>query len=152
MSQSRVSVFGTGSIVFLFLSLLAVGESDIVKKEVVVRGSVACVNASGSEISCHGDDRLFALRTTDGNQFFFLPEDPNSRMFEDERLHQRELEVTGWSRGGNRLEIIKVHSVKDGQLFDIHYFCSVCNIKAFVGGLCWCCQEEFEFREVRLDR
>ena len=138
--------------VFLFLSVLIVGESDIVKKEVVVRGSVVCVNASGSEISCHGDDRLFALRTADGSQFFFLSEDPNSRMFEDERLHQRELEVRGWLRGEDRLEIIKVHSVKNDKLFDIYYFCSTCNIKAFVGGLCWCCQEQFEFREVSVDR
>lgn len=152
MSQSNVFIFGTGAMVFLFLSLLVVGESDSVNKEVVVRGSVVCVDESGSEISCHGDDRLFALRTADGNQLFLLPEDPNSRMFEDERLRQREVEIRGWPRGKNRLEIIKVHSVKDGQLFDIHYFCSVCNIKAFVGGLCWCCQEEFEFREVSVDR
>jgi len=137
---------------FLFLSVLNFGESDIAKKEILVRGRVVCVDASGSEISCQADERLFALRTDDGSEFFFLSEDPNSRMFEDERLHQRELEVRGWLRGEDRLEIIKVHSVKNDKLFDIYYFCPTCNIKSFVGGLCWCCQKQFEFREVSVDR
>jgi len=118
-----------------------------VDKEVVLRGRVICVDQDIMETSCESEDHSFALKVNDGRKFVFLPDDPNSKVFEDQRLHQRELQINAWDRGQNRLEIIKVYSVKEGRLFDIHYFCSICNIKAFVGGLCWCCQEEFEFRE-----
>jgi hypothetical protein len=118
------------------------------RKEIVLRGSVVCLDETGSEVSCGRDRYIFALKVANGSQFTFLPEDPSSRMFEDERLRQRELQVRAWLRGSDGLEIIKVRSVKGHQLYDVHYFCSTCNIKAFVGGLCWCCQEEFEFREI----
>lgn len=124
--------------------LMKADESD---NEVIVRGRVICVDEKKSEVSCDRKDHLFALEVVDGTRYVFVPEDSNSRIFEDERLHERELQVKAWKRGQDQLEIIKVYSIKNEQLFDVHYFCQTCNIKAFVGGLCWCCQEEFEFRE-----
>ena len=136
-----------GITLLVFVGLVCFAMAGEAEREVLVSGRVVCVDETGSEVPCHSDDRLFALKAADGRRHLFIPEDSNSRIFEDKRLHARELQVRAWNRGQNRLEIIKVYSIKNGQLFTIHYFCSTCNIKAFVGGLCWCCQEEFEFRE-----
>jgi len=125
-------------------SLVEASELD---KEIVLRGHVICVDDSNSEVSCGDENHRFALEVADGRRFLFDPGDPNSKIFEDERLHQRELQVKAWRQDRDQLEIIKIYSIKNDQLFDIYYFCRTCNIKAFVGGLCWCCQEEFEFRE-----
>jgi len=133
--------------VFLLCSA-GLGKTGESEKEVVLRGHVLCVDETKSVVPCDRADHLFALQVADGERFVFVPEDPNTRIFEDMRLHDRELQVRAWKRGEDRLEIIKVYSIKDGRLFDIHYFCPTCNIKAFVGGLCWCCREDFEFREV----
>jgi rubrerythrin len=68
-------------------------------------------------------------------------------MFTDSRVRQRDLQVTARLRVGDHLEIIKVQSIKDGKLYDIIYFCEVCNIRAYAPGLCPCCRNELEFRE-----
>jgi hypothetical protein len=152
MIDSGLSILSNLVMICLFVSSLGSGESEMKEKEVVLRGNVVCVDETGFDISCQYEDRFFALKVEDGTRFIFLPEDPSSRMFEDDRFHHRELQVRAWNRGSNRLEIIKVFSVKDDRLFDVYYFCQTCNIKAFVGGLCWCCQDEFEFREIPVQR
>ena len=112
-----------------------------------VRGRIICLDTSGRPQKCSASSDEFAIRCTK-SVYFFLAEDHKARIFTDPLVRQREIEVEGWLRGSNQLEIIRVFSIKEGARFEIQYFCSVCNIKAFVGGLCWCCQQEFEFREV----
>jgi rubrerythrin len=45
------------------------------------------------------------------------------------------------------LELIKVQSIREGKLYDIYYFCEICNIREYAPGLCPCCRNELEFRE-----
>jgi hypothetical protein len=71
-------------------------------------------------------------------------------MFQDSRVREKLLEIRAWDRGGSRLELVRVYSTKDGKLFDLHYYCSVCSIRSYAGGPCWCCQQEFELRETPL--
>ena len=150
MKRCHLSPLNFGAVVLLFPLLFAFGETEMTEKELVVGGTVVCLDQVGSEASCSEESDLFALKTADGRRFTFRPEDPNSKMFRDERLRKRELQVRAWHSGPGELEIIKVHSVIGDQLHDVHYFCSTCNIKTSVGGLCWCCREEFEFREIPL--
>jgi hypothetical protein len=119
-------------------------------KEFIVRGRIICLDGSGQVETCTDGSTRYAIRN-DTDTFYFLPEDHKARIFQDSRVREREIEVTGWLRDANQLEIIRVYSVKQGKRFEIQYFCSVCNIKAFVGGVCWCCQDEFEFREVPVE-
>lgn len=114
-------------------------------EEVTLRGHVICVDAEGERIECVAGSNRYVLRTDQGD-FNFLESDSKSPMFDDPRIRDRELQVTAWLNQ-RELEIIKVYSIKDGQLYDIHYFCELCQIKAYVGGPCWCCQQEFELVE-----
>lgn len=128
-----------------------VSPSSSEVKEVTLRGRVICVDQTGEKIECTDENNRYALRTHEGQDFYFLESDTKSAMFDDPRVRARELEVTAWLNQEG-LEIIKIYSIRDGQLYDIHYFCELCQIKAYVGGPCWCCQKEFELVEEPVSR
>jgi hypothetical protein len=132
-------------ILLLGLLSLSFGREE---REVAIEGRVFCVDSSRAETPCPADARDFALQTEGGDLHFFHRDDTKSRMFQDPQVRDRKLHVNVWPRADGYVDIIKVFSLKDGQLHDLHYFCSVCNITAFAGGPCWCCQQEFEFREI----
>lgn len=93
----------------------------------------------------------FGLRTDGDLWFYFLEDDPRAEMFVDSEVRSRELSVRGWPRDDEQFEILSVHSVKHGRLFDLHYRCDVCNITATAPGPCWCCRAPFELRETPSD-
>jgi hypothetical protein len=116
----------------------------------VIRGRAVCLDAAGHKIEslfgCPGGSR-FAFASRDGKLYGFLPTDTMTPVFTDNRVRQRELQITARLRAGDKLEIIKLQSVKEGKLYDIFYYCDVCSITAYVPGLCPCCGNELEFRE-----
>jgi len=136
----------------IFLSLVCLSgvifSSNLNKgREIRVQGRILCLDDSGNVTDCSDFSNLFAI-LSDEQTYLFRADDSKAGIFRDSRVRERYIEVRGWLIDRNYLEIIQVFSVKENQLYEIQYFCSVCNIKAFVGGVCWCCQEDFEFREV----
>ncbi|HVF89984.1 MAG TPA: hypothetical protein VNH22_07945 [Blastocatellia bacterium] len=117
----------------------------------IVRGRVVCLDGAGHRQSgptaCRDSSHGFGLLGADGAIYKFLPEDPSTAIFTDPRVRMRDLQVTAQARPENQLEIIQVQSVREGKLYDIYYFCEVCNITAHAPGPCPCCRQEFEFRE-----
>lgn len=120
-------------------------------KLTIVRGRASCVDASGKTISdlfdC-GSSPRFSFVDKDGHTFSFIPTDIQAPIFGDSRVRQRDLQVTARLRAKDQLEIIKVQAVRDGKLYDIYYYCELCNIRAYVPGECPCCHNQLEFREV----
>lgn len=122
---------------------------------VVVRGHAVCLNSLGrasgrddeSFLGCSEANHHFGFETKSGKLYKFLPSDPMTPIFTDSRVRQRELQISARLHAGDQLEIIKVQSIKEGKLYDVFYFCDVCNITAFVPGLCPCCRAELDFRE-----
>ena len=117
-------------------------------KEVVVRGHVVCLDDKGrpSKTCVEGAHR-FGLQTPDNKLYSFLATDSLAEMFEDPLVRERTLQITANPIGDTRLELIKVLSVRDGKLYDIFYFCDVCNITAYAPGPCACCRKEMELKE-----
>jgi len=111
------------------------------------RGRVACLDPAGQRQACGAAARRFALETGDGKPQPFLASDPLAAIFEDPRVRGQEILVTARPRPDGAVEIVKVYSVKQGKLHDVHYFCEVCNITAYAPGLCPCCRREMELRE-----
>lgn len=115
-----------------------------------IEGSIVCADDHGA-VSPAADTcpapHNYGLRTDQGKIYFFLDEDPRAEIFHDARVRARRLRIQGWAKPGNRIEIIKLQSVRDGKLYDLFYYCQTCNITALVGGKCPCCQAELEFRE-----
>ena len=118
---------------------------------VVVRGRAVCLDSTGREgdsfFGCDEANHSFGFASKAGKLYKFLPGDAMTAMLTDIRVRQRELQVTAWLHSGDRLEVIKVQSVKEGKLYDIFYYCEVCNIKSYAPGLCPCCRNELEFKE-----
>jgi hypothetical protein len=135
----------------------AAGRSDQ-GRQVKVRGRAVCLDASGrlpeGPIKCEDSSHGFGLIGADGTFYNFLHEDPSAAIFTDPRVRGRELLITARPHPENRLEIIQVQSIHDGKLYDIFYFCEVCNITAYAPGPCTCCRQDFEFRETpaRVDK
>ena len=126
------------------------GEENPVRN-VEVQGKVICIDEARDEVPCADESMTFGFSALGGKRYFFMPDDVRAKMFQDQRVRERELVIKGWVRSRDQIEITKVWSVKNGQRFDIHYFCAVCNIKAHVGGLWWCFQADFELREAPID-
>jgi hypothetical protein len=146
-----------GSIVVLTLWPEAVSSKALIGPEsaaegriVALRGRIVCLGEAATAVPCVASSPRFALQTPDGERHPFKTGDPLSAMFVDERLRERELSVRARKAPAGELETIKVHSVRNGRLHDLDYFCEVCNVVAYAPGLCPCCRRAMVLRETPL--
>ncbi|HKV43003.1 MAG TPA: hypothetical protein VJX67_27665 [Blastocatellia bacterium] len=127
------------------------GRQSPTQRTVVLTGTVACVDKSGHSLAadreCPLDPGKFVLTTTDGTLYSFLSTDVMTAMFTDTRVRQRLLRITALEHPGHQLEVDTVQSIKDGKLYDIYYYCDICNITEYAPGPCPCCRKELEFKE-----
>lgn len=73
-------------------------------------------------------------------------------LFVDGRFKAHELRLTGRVFPSTALlEVTRFQWYRDGALWDLHYWCSVCAIKGVDPGPCACCQGKVELREERAD-
>lgn len=140
-------------LVMPFSSLAARRQSDTPDKYklTVIQGHAVCLDASGraSEqlFGCNDSSVHFALVDRDAKLHNFALADTGTAIFTDVRVRQRELQVTARLDSKNQLEVIRVQSIKEGKLYNLYYFCEICNITAYAPGPCPCCGKELEFRE-----
>lgn len=70
------------------------------------------------------------------------------RLFADERFRAHTLVLTGRRFPGTTTgEVVACQWIKEGKLYDVDYWCSVCSIKTADPGPCACCQAAVELRE-----
>ena len=125
------------------------GEAQTVS----LRGKVACITEELQKLyqitpDCETRGHVYALKTAEGKFYPFLPVDTAAAIWMDERVRQRDLQVSARIfPGADFIEVIKLQSWRDGKLHDLYYFCDVCYISANKPGPCECCQEPVEFRE-----
>jgi hypothetical protein len=118
---------------------------------VVIRGRAVCLDEAGGQtdalFGCDNRTRRFGVLDKNAKLYRFDPADSSTAVFTDERVRARDLQITARLNSTKQLELIKVQSVREGKLYDIYYFCEICNIRAYAPGPCPCCQNELEFRE-----
>lgn len=146
MSLIRTGSFTVCILLVVFCPALGQEESE----EITVQGRLVFLDTSGRalppELGSDEAERRYGLRLSDGKIYRFLPSDPKTAMFVDPRVHTKHFQIRGWLRHGY-LEIILVQSLHGGKVYDLYYRCEVCNITSYEPGPCWCCQDEFEYRE-----
>lgn len=117
----------------------------------VLRGHIVCLDSTGKRLDallgCNGPNVRYALLDNDGKLHDFSAIDASAAIFTDARVRQRELQITAQMTARHQLEIVRVQSIREGRLYDLYYFCELCNIRAYAPGLCPCCRNEMEFRE-----
>jgi hypothetical protein len=125
------------------------GEAQVIS----LRGKVVCVTEELQKLyqitpDCETRGHVYALKTAEGKFYPFLPIDSAAAVWMDERFRQRDLLVTARVfPATDFIEAIKFQSWRDGKLYDLYYFCDICNISSHKPGPCQCCHEPYEFRE-----
>ena len=129
----------------LFQSSFAQEKKAAAFPRVVLQGRVACLDESGHRLDAEHDSHQpssnYELLTSNGKRYKFSADDLLVPMFSDSRVRKMELQITALLHENEVLELIKVLAVKEGKLYDIYYFCEVCNITAYGPGPCSCCYE-----------
>lgn len=139
------------------VSLPVHGQDNAAKlaepRAISLRGHVVCLTEELDKLynvvpDCEDRGHVYALKTAEGKLHPFLPTDSAAAVWMDDRFRQRDLQVTARAFPQTSfIEVIQFQSWKNGQLYDLYYFCDICYIKAFKPGACECCQEPVEFRE-----
>jgi hypothetical protein len=88
-----------------------------------------------------------ALKTADGTLIRLTGDKDTLGVLNDERMAGVDLEVEGLFKSSGLFEVGPIytksmHVYKDGKRLSISYWCSVCSIRTYTPGKCWCCQAE----------
>jgi hypothetical protein len=99
-------------------------------------------------VKIDADQQILVLDCDDG-KIYPLVKDEGARMFfKDAKLLNRPMKLTARLLPKTQfLQVITVHSVVNGKLHDVYYWCDVCVIKRFEAGICDCCGAPMDFRE-----
>jgi len=122
-------------------------------RKMALRGRVVCLTEEVErryhvKSDCEHRGHVYSLKTADGKLHSFLPTDTAAAIYEDQRFRERELQVTARPfPDSSFIEVIKLQSLREGKLYDLYYFCEVCNIETHKPGECVCCHAPVEFRE-----
>lgn len=120
---------------------------------VVARGRVVCLTEElerEMQIApdCAKRGHVYSLQTRDGRRLTFLPTDTAAAIYDDARIRARDLQVSARAIPGTSfIEVIKLQSVRAGKVYDLFYYCDVCNITTHKPGPCPCCQDPVVFHE-----
>lgn len=116
-------------------------------RETLVEGRAVCLRDSGTAppTECSFGE-AFGIEAADGTIHRLNPADPRVEILTDERVSAHPLRAALWMEDGLG-SILRLHTIQDGEAIEPYYFCFTCNITSHLPGPCWCCQQEFEFRE-----
>jgi hypothetical protein len=120
-------------------------------EEIVVQGRLLCLDSKNQTVSinsqCDLTKNILGFVDEKKGRFTFSSHDTTQAMLNDPRVRTQELRLTARRRAQNQLETIRVQALKAGKLYDLYYFCDVCNITSYAPGPCPCCYQDLEFIE-----
>lgn len=152
--RSLTSPNSLGLSLLVLVSLLAFSPSAASADNahnITVRGYVACLDENARRLppdsDCNNGAAYYELLTAENRRYGFVPGDALITMFTESRVRKMELQVKGFLHDAGRIEMTRVQARRDGKLYDIFYYCEVCEIIAYGPGPCFCCYGPFEFRE-----
>ncbi|MCY4596210.1 MAG: hypothetical protein OXC19_15600 [Bryobacterales bacterium] len=94
------------------------------------------------------DGEPLRLLTLDGETFELIADSGLDRTLRDPQLSDRMWELRGALLDDGRFELEKIFTVKQGQLHRVTYYCVICHITTHEPGLCMCCQDDTDLREL----
>lgn len=145
---------------FVVLVLLMIGAKPPTEKpqpkDVKLRGKIVCL---AEEMHTHykverfgSREHLYGVKTEDGEYYTLLRTSLSEALFIDERLHEKDLEISGRVFPKTQLlEVTRFLSIQDGVLHDLYYYCDTCYIRTVAPGDCDCCQAPVVLIERPLD-
>lgn len=131
----------------LVLASLAVAGSSLALGQSLAQA--ASETLEGTLITA-GEGRRPVLKTTKRDYTLAATSSYLLHTLQDERLTNREVRVEGTLKPDGTFEAAHFFTVRDGKLYKIRYYCSICNIAALEPGNCVCCQRPTELQEIPL--
>ncbi len=121
-------------------------------RQVELQGKVICLpemlhERYGTELSAE-HSHIYGFEAEDGTVYALLRTKYSEALFVDTRLRGRELRLKG--RLFPRTQVFEVQRtwvVRQGVLYDVYYYCSICHIETISPGPCECCQGPVELTE-----
>ncbi len=97
-------------------------------------------------------DKTVGLRTNDKTITLMSDDEYVTAILGDERLLGKTMQVSGaWKEKDRRLNVATLHTVHDGKLHRITYWCDICTVGASKPGPCICCLQPVDLKEVPVD-
>ena len=110
-----------------------------------LRGHVVCLaEKDGKFVENH--EHICGFKTTEGKTYKLVRARLSEALFVDKRLHAKELLLKG-KADGEKFEPTAIHSVKNGMVYEVYYWCEICAIEAVAPEICVCCQGPVELIE-----
>jgi hypothetical protein len=99
------------------------------------------------------DAKGLALATDDGKVYPLIQDAGSSMFFTDKTLLRRPMRLTARLVGDpQQLQVFQVYSIKNGELYEVYYWCDICSIKRFEKRDCDCCGGPLELREEKVKK
>jgi hypothetical protein len=120
--------------------------------QVELQGKVVCLpemlhERYGTELSA-GHPHVYGFETEEGIVYTLLRTRYSEALFVDGRLRGRELRLKGRVFPETQVfEVQRTRAVRQGVLYDVYYYCSICHIETVSPGPCECCQGPVELTE-----
>jgi hypothetical protein len=153
ISFTAISAVCLASVICLQAFLLDSRAADsAAAPEVELEGRVVCIperihELFDTELPAE-HEHVYGFETRDGALYSLLRTKFSDALFIDQELRKRELLLKGRIFPKSHIfEVTRTRSIKAGQVYDVFYFCSVCNIETVSAGPCPCCQGAVELRE-----
>ncbi len=104
---------------------------------------------SGLELDPEASPHWLALVTDDGKLYPLVKDAASRPFYRDSRLLHRPVRIQGrFVPGSQLLQVLQLHSLKEGKPHEVFYWCDVCSIKRFsLDKVCECCGGPMELRE-----
>ena len=119
-----------------------------------LRGRIVCLTEELERENkvtpdCVTRGHVYALKTSEGKLHPLLPTDSAAAVWLDERYRKLDLQIVARRFSQTEfIEVINYQTWRNDKLFDLDYYCIVCNISVYKPGPCECCQDPVEYREV----
>ncbi len=111
------------------------------------------VAKAGSRLDPDAAPHWLALVGDDGKVYPLIKDSGARLFFKDPALLKRPMRLTGRLLPGSQLlRVTAVHSVLQGELHDIYYWCDICSIRRSEKNLCECCGGPMELHEDRIKK
>ncbi|MBI1352890.1 MAG: hypothetical protein GC160_00990 [Acidobacteria bacterium] len=92
------------------------------------------------------------LRDESGKVWTLAVETDAFHTLHDPKLADRTWEFVGVPQAGGSFDVHKLFTIKDGERFQVTYYCEICHIVSYRPGRCMCCQEPVELREIPAEK
>jgi hypothetical protein len=150
--MKRLTLIAVAVMTGTLLSPLA-GAVDKENKTIQLDGKVVplagVLEKFGSKLDAEASPHWLALVTDKGKVYPLIKDDGSRLFFADPKLQNRPMRITGrLFQDTHLLQVLSVNSIKNGQLYEIYYWCDVCSIRRNeLLKKCDCCGGPLELRE-----